>query len=424
MKWLKDLLQRTKPTSQSGKRVAAASSMLAVAALLSLSIFATGPTSEPEQPKEKTWPVSVTAISPDAISPMFSTYGRVESSNVARLSVDVVATVRAVHVREGQWVEHNQLLIELDDRELALLVAEVRAELAQAQAQLKSIETRFQMVAGTTGHYENMQRISQTKLKRHEELYGQRMISQALFDEALQLASQQTINYQAHMQSLADFPNRIAEQKARVAKIEAAVGQADIDLHKAQLRAPFAGPVLSVTAARGITTQSGGPLVTIADSANFEIRTQIPDIYSGRLRGYLANGTPVAAFTEVSGQMLALPLHRLASNVRQGQSGLDAFFEIPQGVPAEIGRVVDLAVRLPPEARLVALPVQAIYESDRVYRVVDNRLQSMTVERIGEYTTERGEYRVLVRSAEFVAGQSIVTTQLPNAITGLRVEPL
>ena len=83
-----------------------------------------------------------------------------------------------------------------------------------------------------------------------------------------------------------------------MAKIEAAVGQADIDLHKAQLRAPFAGPVLSVTAARGITTQSGGPLVTIADSANFEIRTQIPDIYSGRLRGYLANGTPVAAFTE------------------------------------------------------------------------------------------------------------------------------
>ena len=51
------------------------------------------------------------------------------------------------------------------------------------------------------------------------------------------------------------------------------------------------------------------------------------------------------------------------------------------------------------------------------------RLQAITIERVGEAQAEDGQHRILVRSPEISAGQKIITTQLPRAISGLLVEP-
>ena len=91
----------------------------------------------------------------------------------------------------------------------------------------------------------------------------------------------------------------------------------------------------------------------------------------------------------------------------------------------EIGRVVDLEVTLPAEQQVVALPVQSIYENDRVYEVVgDDRLQGITVQRIGDHRAADGGYRVLVRGDGLRPGSRIITTQLPKASDGLRVQPI
>jgi len=68
--------------------------------------------------------------------------------------------------------------------------------------------------------------------------------------------------------------------------------------------------------------------------------------------------------------------------------------------------------------------VQSIYENDRVYQVVDDRLQALTVERVGDHATDAGEYRILVRGEGLRPGARIITTQLPKAISGLRVQPV
>jgi hypothetical protein len=87
---------------------------------------------------------------------------------------------------------------------------------------------------------------------------------------------------------------------------------------------------------------------------------------------------------------------------------------------------------------VVALPVQSIYENDRIYAIRDvatndssqldgagqeYRLEAITIERVGEAQAEDGQHRILVRSPEISAGQKIITTQLPRAISGLLVKP-
>ena len=49
---------------------------------------------------------------------------------------------------------------------------------------------------------------------------------------------------------------------------------------------------------------------------------------------------------------------------------------------------------------------------------------AITIERVGENRAADGSYRVLVRGTELVPGSRIITTQLPKAISGLRVEPI
>ena len=175
--------------------------------------------------------------------------------------------------------------------------------------------------------------------------------------------------------------------------------------------------------AAGDRSNLGAPLVELADNQGFEVRVQIPDAYADRLRQYLAAGVEISATDEHATRMR---LTRISGRVRQGQSGLDAFFELPvtSGVTPALGRVLETTITLPPEAGVIALPAHAIYESDRIYRVQDSRLDAITVERVGDFEDAQGRYRVLVRSPRLHEGDTVITTQLPKAISGLLVEPV
>ena len=393
---------------------------LIVAILTSTVLFATGPNPKPTEKTEKAWPVSTVEVTPDSLRPSYRTYGRVESAEIASLGVDVVARVAAVQVQEGQWVERGATLLMLETRELGLRLREAEANRAQAEAQLASLHTEAESTRALTEHYGAMHRIAQAKLERHEDLFAQRMIAQSLRDEVVQQASERTIEYQRHLRAVADLPNRIQQQRAMVSQAAASVEQAMINLDKANLVAPFSGPVIDVAAAPGDTTQPGRLLVKMASSDAFQVRTQVPESQARRFR--LADETQtVIAQATINGQRVALPLDRLSVNVRDGQSGLDAFFSPPRDAFVEVGRVLDLEVTLPVEANVVAVPVQSLYENDRIYRVVDDRLDAVSVERVGEYL-DAGSYRVLVRSSDLGQGETVITTQLPKAVTGLLVE--
>lgn len=385
--------------------------------LLSASLFATAPSPVAQQPAEKVWPVSTKSILPQALSPTFTGYGKVEAAHVAQIRTDLVAKIQTVFVSEGQWVTKGDKLVDLDSRQIKLSLATADATVAQESARLRSIETEGSQLSDTTEHFESSYEISQNKLKRHQDLLEKRLIANSLFDEAQQQANRATIDYREHKRQLTDLPNRMAAQQAVVSKAIALRDQAQLNLDNTQILAPFSGPVLSVSAAPGDYSSLGSLLAIIADAESLEVRLQIPDIH----REQFEITDQVNAMTK-SG--IQLRLNRYSGNVKIGQSGLDAFFRsanVQDSKTLQIGRLMEIKVSLPVAENLVALPVQSLYQNNRVYQVVDGRLQSITVDRIGEQESLSGEYQVLVRSSEFVAGQNILTTQLPRAISGLLV---
>jgi hypothetical protein len=268
---------------------------------------------------------------------------------------------------------------------------------------------------------------------------AKRLISQSLLDEVTAQANQANIDYQTHMRALADFPNRLAAQQAAVERAGAQVGQVELDIEKTRIVAPYGGPILNVFVAPGDRSNIGAVLVDIASADAFEVRVQIPERFGEGLYNDLIDSRPVTATTA---EGLTLQLSRLSSQVRKGQSGLDAFFALDaqEGSPeTALGRMLELTITLPEESAVVALPVQAIYENDRIYAIQEMsasaagaeleaigqefRLQAITIERVGEAQSADGQHRILVRSPALSTGQKVITTQLPRAISGLLVEP-
>ena len=351
------------------------------------------------------------------MKPAFKAYGKVESNRIARIRSDLVLKIDNVQVREGDWVEAGDLLVQLDVREVQLKLLEKDADLKQAQANLASAEARLELEKQSAKHYQSRFDVAQSKLRRHEDLMQKRLISKSLLDEVTSQANEASIELHRHQQDLRNLPNEIAAHEATVAKAQALKEQAELDLAKTEVRAPFSGPVLGVFAAPGDHTNLTAPLVELADAFSFEVRVQVPDTYA---TAFKRGQSDIQATTEKGTQ---LELSRLANHVRAGQTGTDAFFSYaPEEEPSlMLGQVLDLTVQLPAQEGLVALPVQSIYGSERIFKVVEERLVGVPVTRVGEYENAEDGFRLLVSTDQVAKGEPIITTQLPRAIDGLLV---
>ena len=86
-----------------------------------------------------------------------------------------------------------------------------------------------------------------------------------------------------------------------------------------------------------------------------------------------------------------------------------------------MGTTVTLMVNLPVQKNVIALPYSAVYDNDRVYKLVENRMRRVRIERIGEWTDSQGQVHLLVRGGQFEKGDQIIVSQIPNAVEGLKV---
>jgi multidrug efflux pump subunit AcrA (membrane-fusion protein) len=407
------------------RRLALYGSIFGAALLASVSIFATGPNASPVTPAERAWPVSVVTAEPQILHPNFSAFGRLEANRVAHLRSDVVAQIKEVTVNEGDWVQAGNVIIKLDDRQAKLVVLEREAELRQHQANLASMKIQLDLEQQSAEHFSSNYRIAQSKLERHQDLMAKRLISKSLLDEVIAQANQASIDYRNHVRELSNLPNQIAAHEAHVAKAEALLEYAKLDLEKTAIRAPFTGPVLAVHAAPGDHSNLSEPLAELADSQSFEVRVQIPDAYVHQFQ-QLADMSAITARAENGG---TLTLSRLTNHVRAGQTGMDAFFafrnvqfKADDSTTPPLGRVFSLNIEMPAQTGLIAVPVQSIYENNRVYTVNNGRLVGHQIKRVGESESPHYGYQILIRSDDLKPGEQIITTQLPRAITGLLVE--
>lgn len=386
--------------------------VVAIAAFLALK--ASRPEPPRATPEERAWLVDTAMVTPSTQHPLITLYGEVANPDRLTVRAPLSARVESVPVEDGSVVAAGRLLVALDPRDFQPALERARASLADLEAQIRETRAMHESDQAALKLEQEIAENAETALKRNRDLRSRNLASQANVDSARDVLSQARLSVSTRRERLATFEARLAGLEARRDAAAADVAVAQRDLERAQVAAPAAGLVGQVAVTAGALVNANAVLLDFFPWDGFELRALIPSGQIAALAAALEAGATPRAYSRAGNHRLRLD--RLAGEASgMGVTGLFEFARLDSSL--RVGQVLSIELELPPVDNAVAIPHSALYGNDHVYRIRDNRLEQVSVERLG--ATDDGA--LLIRAAGLSAGDRIATTQLPNAIDGLKV---
>jgi RND family efflux transporter MFP subunit len=299
--------------------------------------------------------------------------GTVRSRRASQLGFERGGLVANVYVDEGDTVKAGQLIAKLDTAQLRAARRRVAASLEEAQAGVG--------------------------------------ISTLTADRLAQLAEDQYISRQSADE--ARFSLQAAE--AKQLQLRAALDQIDVDLRKSRLIAPFSGVVSTRLVDEGTVVGAGSPVVRFRESDEREAVIGLP----------LTIAVDIGSEQElvVDGRAFRATVSALINDVNVRTRTVTAILDIPQGLPAAEGQVVDLVHRRDVADSGFWVPTTALTEGLRgtwtLYSVEPDG-DSFVVQREAVEVLHAETDRAFVRGT-LEPSERIIATGLHRVVPGQRV---
>jgi HlyD family secretion protein len=397
--------------------------ILAGALGIAILLVVTRPSEPPVSLPERAWTVDVIEVQRGEFSPTLELYGRLESPQDAGVTAAVSGEVLEVQVRDGDTVTAGQPLLRMDDREARLTLLQREADARDIEAQIRLEQRRAARNRESLERERELLRLVERDADRALNLQRDGVLSQADVDTVTENLKRAQLALNARELAIEESEIRLSQLAAQQMRAAAIRDQAALDLERMQVNAPFDGLVSGLTVSQGDRAQAGEVLMRVHNPDSIELRVQIPTRLAFRVRDALAAGVPMPAQVELERSFYAARLERVSGQVRQGAGTVETFLAleaVPMGV-AGLGATVRVVLSLPPEPDSIAVPAEALYGRDRLFKLVDGRMRSVTVERVGERLLADGRSEVLVRSSDLLPADQIIVTKLSTATDGLLV---
>jgi len=388
-----------------------------------IGLKATRPQQPQVLPKERIWYVDTVIAQPQRLAPVLTLYGQVETPDLVKAAAPGPARVQQVLVREGSHITPNQLVLTLDPRDFEPKVQQARARVDELHARIASEQLRHASDREALKHDQSLLKLAHLAVERAEKMKRKKLGSAAALDQAREVYERQALVLTARKLELDDHTARLDQLHAQLQQAEAELASARLDLERSRIHAPFTGYVAQVEVAGVDQVTANQFLLSMYPSDKLEVRAKIPAPFQAELQRAVAGEKRLQAAADFAGAPLQLTLDRIAGEA--DPRGIDAFFRIDRGAAQlRLGSRLSLALQRPAHDDAVVIPAAALYGSHRIYTLVDGRLQGIDVTRLGERIGAHGSPELLITSPQLQAGDRIVTSHLPNAVTGLRAEPV
>ena len=369
---------------------------------------------------ERSWLVQVQKVNPTRATPVLPLYGEVVAPDLQTITATLAGRIDRLPVREGQQVSEGDLLVALDSADIEPVLAQARAQVADLEAQVRSEQVRYrndqQSLESEKAILDNARR----QFERIQSLVERNLASRENLEAATDALARAELTVRTRERAIAEHPARLQSLEARLSQARASLSTAELDGERAVSTAPFDGMVTNLQVAAGDQVSRNQALLSIYPIQGLEVRARVPQMYLGELVDALAGGATLTATAEDSG--LRFELVRFAG--LSDPAGTEAVLELNgESGALRPGALQPLLLQRPARDNLIAIPFSALYGADSVYIMTDdNRMQRVTVQRVGEALSENGERRLLIASEHLKPGMRLITTHLPNAITGLKVK--
>jgi len=389
---------------------------------LSIVVFvymkSTKPVQKPVEIKEKVWMVDTLTAKFESLAPVQTLYGKVESYSMVSASAPVSGVIEQVFVKEGQAVKKGEKLVFLSDSDLQIPLAQAKADAADAKAQLALQKLTNQANQKRLEHERKVLKLKQVAVTRAQQLMQKNLASQSTLDAANEaLVRQEYVVVGANL-AVQENQLKLVQAQARLEKAQATYQQAQLNLKRGQLVAPYDARIAKVNVSEGSRVNAGAVMVSFYSLESLELRAKLPVAQLPVLEKALRENVALNAIYQSANKETELPLLRLAGEATT--SGLDAFFKLPSSLlELRPGELMEVSLRGVVKGKVLAVPYSAIYGNNRLYLVEEGRLQSHTVQIVGE-VMRNGQLWALV-NPDFSEGEKVSITHLPNATSGLKV---
>jgi HlyD family secretion protein len=222
-----------------------------------------------------------------------SVTGTIEATQVD-VSVKITGRIVERLVKEGDRVTRGQVLVRLDDSELAADVKRQEAALRAAQATLRDLEKgarpqEIEDARATVSSAEATRTMTEREYQRTEQLFKQNLIAAQDVDRTRQAHEVAKAQERSARERLAlvlegPRPDQIDAARWQVTQAEAALAQARSRLREAIVVSPIDGVVLRKNLEVGETANPGVPILTLVDPKDVWLRAYVPETEVGRLK--------------------------------------------------------------------------------------------------------------------------------------------
>ncbi len=366
--------------------------ILGIFLFLAATLMATAPVLEPSSVEKLATTVRVVEIQPKSVQLKVNSQGSVMPSTESQLIPEVSGKVSwmSPNLVAGGYFDDQEILIRVDD-------SDYKTKLDRAQANLTRAEAEQQ-------HNEFEYRRMQSLVKRN-------LVSRSQLENSLRAY-------------------RVAE--ASLQDATANFNQAEQDLARTQIRAPFAGLVRSENVDIGQFVSRGSPIATIYAGNQAEVRLPIADRQLAflnipvNIRGEIPQEfqPEVTLTAQYAGQTL-----EWKGNIVRSEAEIDISSRMVQlvarvestsnPVPLSIGLFVSAEIQGLAAKNVVVLPREALRNDNQVLVVDDeNRLRFRKIETLRLYQDD------LLVQAGLEAGERVCISPLQTAIEGMVVNPV
>lgn len=355
-------------------------------------------------------------VTPSEVVEAAEVVGTVKSRTSTTLSSKLVGTILALHAREGSQVEKGQLLVELDDRDLAAQLRRAEAGLREAVAALGEVDRAIAAATAARVAAEAQRELAVATLARYQRLLDWKAVAPQEYDQVaagLKVAVANVERVAAEVEALQAKREQIS---ARIEAARAEVSSAQVMQGYARITAPINGVVTTKHVDVGALAAPGTPLLTLEDSRRYWLEVPVPESQAASLRR--GQSLPVSI------ESAALSLNASISEIVPAADPTTRTILVRLELPGTAGLRSGLFGRawLPVgRRRAIQVPHQAVIERGQLqgmYVVDQGDIARFRLVRTGQ--ARRGMLEIL---SGLTGGERVILAGVEKVTDGARIAP-
>jgi multidrug efflux pump subunit AcrA (membrane-fusion protein) len=244
---------------------------------------------EPAQPAKAPEPkvvrdVTVGVVTMADVDEAAQVTGTVKSRTSTTLSSKIVGKILAMYVREGSEVQAGQVLVELDDSDIAAQVRRAEAGVREAESAIPEVDHAIAAANAARVAAEAQRDLAAATLSRYQRLLERKSVAPQEYDQVVARHKAAVADVERAAAEVQALQAKRRQAQARIETARAELASVQVMQGYAKIAAPISGVVTVNHADVGSLAAPGAPLLTLEDSRRYWLEAAVPDSQAAVIR--------------------------------------------------------------------------------------------------------------------------------------------